>query len=526
MFLGYSAIAQKGSAERMIGMDQYELIRTANRIYEKSIRAIAREYGHSRKTIRKALAGLEPRYRRQKDPVAPIMGPFARIVETWLQDDLSNPPRQRHTARRVYTRLVVEHGFAGSEATVRRWVRQCRGRLGIGSKRAVIPLDPECAREAEVDWGTAHVRMNGESRTVKIFCMRSRYSGKSFVCAYPWERQEMFFDGHMRAFEFFGGVFPALIFDNLKSAVRVIFRGRKRIEQDRFIAFRSYYTFEARFCNPDSGREKGGVEGLVGYVRRNFLVPIPEVTDFSELNRLLLERCAAHGQRIVAGREDNRTIDERHEHERSRLLPLPPQPFENLKPLRVRISQYQTAQVDRNRYSVPSAYVGRWVWVHVGCDTVHIYADQKRIAEHPRIFNNSKWQINPQHYLDLIAERIQAFESARPIRQWRAHWPKDYETLLRILRKRLGDNKGTRDFVRILQLHEDHSAAEVEQAVADALEYSAYSYEAVKHLLMAKHWSQPDPAPLDPDLMPGITDRSIGFSNLDQYNALLEGGAQ
>jgi hypothetical protein len=154
-------------------MDQYELIRTANRVYGKSIRAIAREYGHSRKTIRKALAGLEPRYRRHKDPVAPIMGPFASIVESWLQGDLDNPPKQRHTARRVYTRLVAEHGFAGSEATVRRWVRQCRGRWGIGSKQAVIPLDPECAREAEVDWGTAHVRMNGEPGTVKIFCMRS-----------------------------------------------------------------------------------------------------------------------------------------------------------------------------------------------------------------------------------------------------------------------------------------------------------------------------------------------------------------
>jgi transposase len=509
----------------MIGMDQYELIRTANRVYGKSIRAIAREYGHSRKTIRKALAGLEPRYRRRKEPSAPIMGSFATVVEGWLKRDWDVPPKQRHTARRVYTRLVAEHGFSGCEGTVRLWVRQCKERLGYGSKQAVIPLDPECAREAEVDWGTAQVRIGGQLQTVKIFCMRSRYSGKSFVCAYPWERQEMFFDGHIKAFSFYGGVFPVIVFDNLKLAVRTILRGKNRVEQNRFVAFRSYYTFEARFCNPESGREKGGVEGLVGFSRRNFLVPIPEVADFEELNQLLLERCLAHGNGVIAGREDRRTINERHEQERSRLLSLPSKPFENIKPVQVRISSYQTAMVDRNRYSVPSAYVGRKVWAHIDCDRVRIYVDRKTIADHPRLFNNSQWQIDPQHYLDLIAERIQAFESARAIRQWRPSWPKTYETMLSILRARQGDSKGTRDFVRILQLHKDHPAAEVEQAVEAALECSSYSYDAVKHLLLSRKTLPQNVIPLDLDLMPGITDRLIAASDLSRYDALLTGGA-
>lgn len=509
----------------MIGMDQYELIRTASRVYGKSIRAIAREYGHSRKTIRKALAGLEPRYRRKKAPLCPRMDPIAKTVEGWLLGDRDQPPKQRHTARRIYTRLVEEYGFTGSEATVRRWVRQCKGRIGLGSKQAVIPLDPECAREAEVDWGTAHVCMGGEQRKVKIFCMRSRYSGKSFVCAYPWERQEMFFDGHIRAFDFFGGVFPVLVFDNLKVAVLSILRGKKRIEQNRFTVFRSYYTFEARFCNPDSGREKGGVEGLVGFARRNFMVPIPEVADFTELNQLLLERCITRGQGIIAGREDNRTIDERHEQEQSRLLPIPAKPFENMKPVKVRISRYQTARVDRNRYSVPSAYVGRWVWAHIGSDTVRIYADQGKIADHARVFSNSKWQIDPQHYLDLLAERVGAFESARPIRQWRCYWPEEYERMLSILRRRLGDNKGTRDFVRILQLHRDYAATEVEKAVASALQCSSYGYESVKHLLLSQHNPSTEAIHLDPDTIPGITDRFVAGSDPSRYDALLTGGA-
>jgi len=509
----------------MIGMDQYELIRTASRVYGKSIRAIAREYGHSRKTIRKALAGLEPRYRRKKDPHCPRMDPIAKTVEAWLQEDRSQPRKQRHTARRIYTRLVEEHGFKGSENTVRRWVRQCKSRLGFGSHQAVVPLDPECAQEAEVDWGTAHVRMAGEDLKVKILCMRSRYSGKSFVCAYPWERQEMFFDGHIRAFDFFGGVFPTLVYDNLKTAVLRILKGKSRIEQNHFVKFRSYYTFNARFCNPAKGQEKGGVEGLVGFSRRNFMVPIPEVTDFTELNDFLLKRCLAHGQGIIAGREDTRTIDERHDQEQTRLLQRPPKPFDNAKPVKVRITPYQTAQVDRNRYSVPTAYVGRWVWAHVDCDRIRIYCDQKKIADHPRLFSNSKWQIDPQHYLDLIVQRVGAFESARPIRQWRRSWPEQYEQILSILRKRLGDNKGTRDFVRILQLHQDFPETEVESAVSEALQYSSYSYDAVKHLLLSNKRKPVYVTALDPDTIPGITDRFISDSDPSRYDALLTGGA-
>ena len=285
----------------MIGMDQYELIRTAHRVYGKSIRQIQRETGHHRVTIRKALRGLEPKYRRVKPVVHPVMGPVAETVKRWLREDRERPVKQRHTARRIYTRLVEEEGFQGSETTVRRWVREWKASQGWGRREAVVPLDPEVAREAEVDWGTAWVRMAGQRRRIKLFVMRSRYSGKAFVRAYPWERQEMFFDGHMHAFEYFGGVFPELVYDNLSLSVRRILRGKQRIEQERFVSFRSYYTYRARFCTPGQGREKGGVEGHIGYARRNFLVPVPEVADFPELNERLHERCQAQGRRRIPG---------------------------------------------------------------------------------------------------------------------------------------------------------------------------------------------------------------------------------
>ena len=258
-------------------MKQYELIRTAHRVYGKGIREISRDFGHHRSTMRRALAGDEPVYSRKKVPHSPVMEPVAATVEEWLKEDRKNHKKQRHTARRVYTRLVEEQGFKGGESTVRRWVRQKKQELGFDTTEAMVPLCPEAGKEAEVDWGTAQVIMNGVPTQVKLFCMRSRYSGKSFVRAYPLERQEMFFEGHIHAFSYFGGIHPVLVYDNLTTAVRRILKGKARLEQARFVSFRSYYTFQARFCNAGQGHEKGGVEGLVGYSRRNFLVPLPEV---------------------------------------------------------------------------------------------------------------------------------------------------------------------------------------------------------------------------------------------------------
>jgi len=508
----------------MLGMDQYEMIRTAHRKYGKGIRELAREFGHHRKTIRKVLAGEEPRYRREGEVGKPVMDRVAGVLHKWLEEDLGNPKKQRHTARRIYTRLREEYEFLGAESTVRRWVRRRKADLGYGRGEAVIPLSPEVAREAEVDWGRATVVIGGERLEIKLFCMRSRYSGKIFVRAYAWERQEMFFDGHLAAFSYFGGVFPVLVYDNLTVAVQEVLRGKQRREQERFVSFRSYYTFEARYCTPGKGNEKGGVEGCVGYARRNFLVPLPQVESFEELNELLLARCVEHSGKRLESREDVRTIQERHEEERGRLLALPQRPFENLKVLPVRISRYQTAQVDRNRYSVPTAWVGCKLWAHVGCWAVSLYDGNRKVAEHLRVFGNSKWQIDPLHYLKLIEERVGAFDSARAICQWRPSWPGCYEEMLGKLVMRQGENKGKREFVRILQLHQDHPAGEVEEAVGETVTCGAFSYEAVKHVLRMKEGRATGVSPLPEDLIPGITDRRMEVSDLKRYGALLEGG--
>jgi len=224
----------------MIGMERYEGIRIARRVYGKSIRKISKETGHSRPTIRKALKKETCSYSKREQQPYPALGPYLETIDQWLTGDKEECRKQRHTARRIYNRLKQEHGFVGSESAVRRYVREAKLRLGLGKSKAFIPCDPECGQEAEIDWGGAAAYIRGVKIPIKIFCMRSRYSGKQFVRAYLCERQQAFFDGHMHAFEFFGGIYPILVYDNLTSAVKQILKGKSRIEQESFIKFRGH----------------------------------------------------------------------------------------------------------------------------------------------------------------------------------------------------------------------------------------------------------------------------------------------
>jgi transposase len=183
-------------------MDQYEYIRTARRVYGKSIREIERETGHDRKTIRKVLIGEYCGYSKRERQPHPALGEFLEIIDGWLEEDEASHKKQRHTAARVYRRLVSEHGFSGSESTVRQYVRQAKVRLGVEVGKAFIPLEPDCGKEAEVDWGSPDAIIAGEVVRLKFFCMRSKYSGKHFVRFYPCERQQAFFDAHMRGLGF------------------------------------------------------------------------------------------------------------------------------------------------------------------------------------------------------------------------------------------------------------------------------------------------------------------------------------
>lgn len=466
----------------MIKMDEYEYVRTAHRVYGKGIREIERETGHDRKTIRKALSGEYGGYTKRERQPYPVLGPHLETIERWIAEDVEAPKKQRHTAVRIYRRLVNEEGYRGAETTVRQYVREAKLRLGLGGEQAFIPLDPDCGREGEVDWGNAWAEISRAKAQLKYFCMRSRFSGKHFVRFYPCERQQAFFDGHMRGFEFFGGVFRVLVYDNLTSAVRKVLEGHRRVEQDAFRRFRGYYNFEPRFCNLDQGHEKGGVEGLVGFARRNYMVPIPKAESLEALNERILSECVAYGDHRLCGRD--RTVDELFSEERSHLLDLPPEHFANEMLVDSKVSPYATVMIDRNRYSVPSSYVGRRTRAHVSVNEIEIFHDGKRIARHPRLYSDNRWQLDADHYLDLLYRRPGAFDSARPIREWRKSWPESLEMFLASLVSKQGETAGVKEFISVLMLCRDHEQKQVERAVEVALEHGLMNCAAVKQILL------------------------------------------
>ena len=463
-------------------MDQYEFIRAGYRVYGKNISELARITGHSRNTIKKALRGEPWGYKERRHQPFPVLGPYIEIIDKWLEGDRGQPKKQRHTARRIYNRLVEEHGFEGSESTVRRYVKMAKIKLGLEEPKVFVPCDPEAGVEAEVDWGTATAIISGNKVRLKFFCMRSKYSGKHFVRFYPCERQQVFFDAHIQAFIFFGGVFPVVIYDNLTTAVQKVLRGKSRIEQESFRKFKSYYSFESRFCNSNSAHEKGGVEGLVGFARRNYMVPVPEAESIEALNEVILKQCDTYGSHTISGRD--RTVNGLYEEEKKHLLELPEVPYSNVHVCNGRVDKYSTVIIDKNRYSVPTHYSGFRVRVIVGVDKIEIFNGNKRIATHERRFGNNKWCLKAEHYLDLIRKRPMSFESARPIREWRRSWPEVFDILLDRFRNKHGETKGTKEFISVLMLHKDYSSKEIEAAVELALENDISTSDGVKHILL------------------------------------------
>ena len=331
----------------MLKVDQREQIRRAYFIEGKSIRQIAREGHHDRGTVRKALRDAGPPHYTLSQPRArPRLDPFLHLIDQWLREDQARPPKQRHTARRVYHRLVAEHNFPGGESTVRKYIRQHRPKV----PSLFIPLAYQPGQDAQLDFGEALVMMRGRPLQVQLLVVRLCFSKVPFLMAFPHQRQEALFEGHKEAFTFFGGVPRHIWYDHLSQAIRPSLAGRKPQEQEAFIAFRSHYLFASRFCTAGEAHEKGLVENLVGYARRNFLVPVPEVNSFQELNHFLRECCLAEAQRRLRG--ESATIDELWGQERPQLLPLPEHPFPCCRTVPVQPNRLSLVTFETNRYSV------------------------------------------------------------------------------------------------------------------------------------------------------------------------------
>jgi transposase len=498
-------------------VDDYEKIRKAYYVEGLSIRAISRQLGHSRKAIRKALDHAEPEgYQRKKPHTAPKIAPYQSRIEELIRESEQMPRKQRYTGHKIYQLLQIE-GYHGSESNLHRYVSlQRRARK---HRPAYLPLEFDIGQDAQVDWGEVQAEINGVRQTVQIFVMRLNYSKARFVMAFPFQKQEAFFEGHIRAFHFFGGVPRRITYDNLKTAVFRVLEGHHRQEQRAFSAFRSYYLFESNYCTPAQGHEKGGVESDVGYAQRNFFAPIPKAKDFAELNAVLHLACLNDMQRNTRG--ENRTVAEVCQSEKSSLLPLDAHDFRACSNHLATVNPYSQVVFETNRYSVPAEYVGKQLALRAYPFQVEVLSAAEVVAEHPRCFEREQDILNPLHYLGLLEQRPGAFEYALPVRQWRQKWTPEYEKMLDLLRKAKPDGSGVREFVAILKLHHNHPAEVVNRAVKQALDLGAAHLDGVQLCLRQILYPQESPTALALD-HPKLA--SVGYQpvRLEQYNQLLE----
>lgn len=504
----------------MIQVKKWEEIRVAYHNEGKSIRELMRESGHSYRTIKRMVEGSEPRkYERKEERLAPVLGKYREQIEGMVKESEKMPRKQRYTSSRIYA-IVKGGGYTGAESTVRHYVGKVRGKRR--QAEVYLPLSFEAGQDAQVDWGEAEVILNGEQVKVQLFVMRLNYSRRTFVMSFPSQRQESFFMGHVKAFEHFGGVARRLTYDNLTTAVEKILTGKDRQEQTSFLTFRGKYLFESHFCTPGEGHEKGGVEHGVGYVRRQYLVPLPKVESYAELNAYLQSCCLGDDERTVTGQNAN--IGSMWQKEQPSLRSLPQHAYDCCRQVEVTLTPYSQVIVETNRYSVPVESARKQLVAKLYPFQVEVYRSDQRppLAVHERCYGREQDIFEPLHYLPLLAQRPGAFEYAKPLKKWRAKWPVVYEQLLSQLRQQWPDGRGVREFIAILQLHQTQPASLIEQAVNQALQHQSGHLDGVRFCLNQLLHPEPSASPLDLQTRPhllGIAEQPV---NLAQYDSLLE----
>lgn len=493
-------------------VELYAKVRHAVRIEGLSERAAARRFGIDPRTVSKMLAfSVPPGYWRSKPPVRPKLDAFIAIINGILADDKSRPKKQQHTSKRIFERLRDEHGFTGGITILKDYVAGSRQR----AQEMFVPL-VHPPGHAQADFGEAFGIIGGVERKVHFFAFNLPHSDACFVVAYPAETTEAFCDGHVRAFTFFGGVPKSILYDNTKIAVARILGDGKRQRTRVFTELQSHYLFEDRFGRPGKGNDKGKVEGLVGFARRNFLVPIPVFDSFEALNGHLLACCRKRMSDRL--RSHSETIGERLERDLAALQkPLPP-PYDACEKVPTTVSSLSLVRYRRNDYSVPTSWGYHKVIVRGYVHEVVIACGTEIIARHPRSYEREDFVFEPLHYLALIEQKINALDQAAPLAGWQL--PEEFATLRRLLEARMG-KQGKREFVQVLRLMEAFRSQEVAAAVRDAIAQGAIGFDAIKHLVLCR--IERRPPRLDMTVYPYLPKATVATTSARSYMELLAG---
>ncbi len=383
------------------------------------------------------------------------------------------PVKQRHTARRVWQRLVDEHDATVAESTVRAFVAEVKRELGLSGPEAMVPQSKPAGWEAEVDFGELKITLDGVGdERVWMFVMRLSSSGRTFRRIYGNETIESFLDGHVRAFEFFGGVPVRVRYDNLRAAVTKVLLGRARELNPRFVALRSHYLFDSSFCAPGKGHEKGGVEGEIGRFRRNWLTPVPDVADLDELNARVDAAVAIDDARRQLTRNGvRRTVADWWADEAPLLAPLPDEAADVVTELSCRVDTRGRICVRQAFYSVPTRHVGRRVRVLLAASHLAIFDGSRPIATHPRSLHKGTETLTLDHYLEILGRKPGALAGATALAQARAdgRFTLAHQAWWDLARHQLGDSPATRGLIDVLLEHRRLPAAALHTALADAV---------------------------------------------------------
>lgn len=394
-------------------MDVYKEIRRLQLGGVTSQRNAAKILGISRNTVKKYWEGdnvpwdHKP-YNRDATVITPEVVQFVKSCLD--EDDAVGIKKQQHTARRIYHRLVEECGFTGSESSVRNLVHSMKAARKIS--HAFIPLRFAPGDAVQIDWGEATVFIDGTKEKINLFCARLCHSCAPFVVAYRRQNLESFLDAIILTFQYFGGVPRRLIFDNARVAVKSGF-GAHAAAQDDYSQLAAHYGFQPIFCNPASGNEKGLVENLVGYIRRNVCVPLPRVKNLEELNAKLLAKCTQYLNHQVEGRPAK--VGVMLDEDRAALQPMPRYIPDISKKAYPSVGRYSTVLFETNHYSVPCKYRGKSTTVKAFPNHVEIWIEGSMVARHERLFGHKEESLDLQHYLPILAQKGRAIRFARPV---------------------------------------------------------------------------------------------------------------
>jgi transposase len=498
----------------MKNVDLYGRVRFAVQREGLSHREAARRFGIDPRTVAKMMRfSVPPGYRRSQPPKRPKLDRFVGIIAQILEDDKIRPAKQRHTSQRIFERLRDEHGYSGGITIVKDYVLAHRQRL----REMFVPLrhDPG---HAQADFGEALAVIGGVERKIHFFAMDLPHSDACFVQAYPAETTEAFCEGHNAAFGFFGKMPQSILYDNTTLAVARILGDGTRQRTRAFSELQSHYLFADRFGRPGKGNDKGKVEGLVGYARRNFLVPLPRVASFAALNAQLVEDCRhRQGDRL---RGHGEMIGERLARDLAAFNSLPSAPYDACDKQPGRVSSLSLVRYRGTDYSVPTAYGHREVLVRGYIHEVVISCGAEVIARHARSYEREDFVFDPLHYLALLERKIGALDQAAPLAGWEL--PDEFATLRRLLEARMG-KRGKREFVQVLRLLEVFRLDDVVTGVQDAIVRGVIGFDAVKHLVLCR--IERRPPRLDLTVYPYLPRANVATTSATTYLDLLSGAA-